>query len=138
MRCIIDRDDDGDFNDDAPQLVIPKDVEVFEISGPFFFGVASKFDEAERNLVKKPKIRIIRLRNVPFIDATGLNNLRNFIERAQIKQIQIILSGANKQVSDALKKSGLIEIVGEDQMCADINCALEKARIMLSKTKVRN
>ena len=131
-------DDDGDFNEDAPQLVIPKDVEVFEISGPFFFGVASKFDEAERNLVKKPKIRIIRLRNVPFIDATGLNNLRNFIERAQIKQIQIILSGANKQVSDALKKSGLIEIVGEDQMCADINCALEKARIMLSKTKVRN
>ena len=124
-------DDQSDFADDAQQLLIPKDVEVFEISGPFFFGVASKFDEAERNLVKTPKIRIIRLRKVPFIDATGLTNLRNFIRRAQSKQIHIILSGANKTVFDAMKKNGLFDVVGEENVCPDIHCALKKANVFL-------
>lgn len=128
-------DDQSDFTEDGAQLLVPKDVEIFEISGPFFFGVANKFDEAERNLVKTPKIRIIRLRKVPFIDATGLTNLRNFIRRAQVKQIHIILSGANKTVFEALKKDGICTLVGEGNICPDIHCALAKANERLSKTE---
>lgn len=126
-------DDQSDFSDEVQQLQVPKDVEVFEISGPFFFGVASKFDEAERNMVKTPKIRIIRLRKVPFIDATGLNNLRNFIRRAQVKNIEIILSGANEKVSEALVKDGILNLVGPENSCPDIHCALSKARKKLEK-----
>ncbi len=121
-------DDKTEFGEDGSSLIVPKDVEVFEISGPFFFGVASKFDEAERNLVKKPKIRIIRLWRVPFMDATGINNLGNFIRRSQNKNIRIILSGANERVREALDKNGIFELVGSENICENIHCALEKAR----------
>lgn len=121
-------DDQSELGEEGSQLPVPKDVEVFEISGPFFFGVASKFDEAERNLRRKPKIRIIRLWRVPFIDATGINNLGNFIRRNQAKNIHIILSGANEKVREALMKNGIFDLVGEENVCPDIHCALKKAQ----------
>lgn len=128
-------DDTSGISEDADQLTIPKGVEVFEVSGPFFFGVANKFEEAEQQVTKKPKILIIRLRRVPFIDSTGINNLRNFVTRTQKSGITVILSGPVKSVFDALEKSGFLELVGVENVCADINIALERANgILNSKT----
>jgi SulP family sulfate permease len=118
----------SDLADEGEQLSIPEDVEVFEIRGPFFFGVANKFEEAEKLVSKQPKIRIIRLRRVPFIDSTGLSNLRNFILRSQRKEVTIILSGAVEQVHIALKKNGILDLVGDQNVCADIQQALLRAK----------
>lgn len=126
-------DDADEFAEEGQQLNIPEGVEVFEINGPFFFGVANKFEEAEKNLTKMPLVRIIRLRRVPFIDATGLSNLRNFIRRAKNKNIHIILSGANVQVRNALQKNGFFELLGEENICPDIQCSLKKADELLLK-----
>ncbi|MBS4060140.1 MAG: STAS domain-containing protein [Bacteroidetes bacterium] len=124
-------DDTDEFAEEGQQLSIPIGVEVFEINGPFFFGVANKFEEAEKNLTKMPLVRIIRLRRVPFIDATGLSNLRNFIRRSKNKNIHIILSGANLQVRNALQKNGFFELLGEENICSDIQCSLKKADELL-------
>jgi sulfate permease, SulP family len=128
-------DDADEFAEEGQQLIIPEGVEIFEINGPFFFGVANKFEEAEKNLTKTPLVRIIRLRRVPFIDATGLSNLRNFIKRAKNKNIQIILSGANTQVHNALQKNGFFEFLGEENICPDIQCALKKSEERIGQKK---
>ncbi|MBE0661884.1 MAG: STAS domain-containing protein [Bacteroidales bacterium] len=114
--------------DEGEMLEIPKGVEVFEIRGPFFFGIANKFEEAEKQVSKLPKIRIIRLRRVPFIDTTGINNLRSFIQKAQNQGIRIILSGANPKVYETLVKNNIHHLVGEEQICADIFASLEQAK----------
>lgn len=124
-------DETGGILEDADQLTIPRGVEVFEVSGPFFFGVANKFEEAEQQVTRKPKILIIRLRRVPFIDSTGLNNLRNFVTRTQKAGIKVILSGPVKSVYDSLEKNGMFNTVGQENVCADINIALDRARILL-------
>lgn len=118
--------------EDADQLIIPKGVEIFEVSGPFFFGVANKFEEAEQQVTRKPKVLIIRLRRVPFIDSTGLNNLRNFVRRTQKSGIKVILSGPVKSVYDSLERAGMFKMVGEGNVCADVNLALERANELLN------
>jgi sulfate permease, SulP family len=125
--------------EDADQLIIPKGVEIFEVSGPFFFGVANKFEEAEQQVTRKPKILIIRLRRVPFIDSTGLNNLHNFIRRSQKSGIKVVLSGPVKSVYDSLEKAGMFKMVGEENVCADVNIAIERAKVLLDTetTKAR-
>ncbi|MDP2236897.1 MAG: SulP family inorganic anion transporter [Bacteroidales bacterium] len=128
-------DDADEFAEEGQQLSIPEGVEVFEINGPFFFCVANKFEEAEKNLTKMPLVRIIRLRRVPFIDATGLSNLGNFIRRSRNKNIHIILSGANLQVRNALQKNGFFELLGEENVCPDIQCALNKADELLVRKR---
>lgn len=122
----------NETSDENQWQAIPKGVEVFEINGPFFFGLASKFEEAEKNLSKTPIVRIIRLRRVPFIDATGLNNMRNFILLTQRKQVHIILSGAVPLVYDALQKADIIQLVGEQNVCSDIESAMAEAKKILS------
>jgi sulfate permease, SulP family len=118
----------ADLADEGEQLSIPEGVEVFEIRGPFFFGVANKFEEAEKLVSRQPKVRIIRLRRVPFIDSTGLSNLRSFILRSQKKEVTIILSGAVPQVHNALNKSSILKLVGEQNVCIDIQHALQRAK----------
>lgn len=112
-------------------LQIPKGVEIFEVIGPFFFGVANIFEEAEKSVGKLPKIRIIRLRRVPFMDSTGINNLRSFVLRVQKQGIKIIFSGANPKVRETLISNGVHHLVGEEQICADIQTALKRAEELL-------
>ncbi|MDP3462786.1 MAG: SulP family inorganic anion transporter [Bacteroidales bacterium] len=124
-------DENTENVDDGEQLAIPDQVEVFEIRGAFFFGIANKFEEAEKNITVQPKVRIIRLRKVPFIDSTGLNNLRSFVKRSQQKGVIIVLSGAVAQVQASLTKSGITQLVGEQNVCIDITHALNRAREIL-------
>lgn len=109
-------------------LVIPKDVEVYEISGPYFFGVATKFEETMAQLGDYPKVRIIRMRRVPFIDSTGIHNLTSLCEMSHKDKITVILSGVNLQVNEALEKSGFYELIGKENICPNINVALERAK----------
>lgn len=98
-------------------LNIAKGVEVYEINGPFFFGVATKFDEVMREMGDKPVVRIIRMRKVPFIDSTGLHNLQILVESSHREGIRVILSGVNPSVQD----------VGNENICDHISKAVEKA-----------
>lgn len=108
-------------------LLLSRGIEVYEIDGPFFFGVANKFDEKMREIGDEPNVRIIRMRKVPFIDSTGLNNLEALCKSANKEGIQIILSGVLKQVYKKLEKSKVPALVGQDNICENIHLAVERA-----------
>ncbi|MGL4331728.1 MAG: SulP family inorganic anion transporter [Bacteroidales bacterium] len=112
-------------------LVIPKKVEVYEIDGPFFFGIANKFDEQMSVIGVKPKIRIIRMRHVPFIDATGLQNLQTLMRNSHKEHIKVLLSGVNDHVRSALEKSGFINEFGDEIIFSNITDALDEATRLL-------
>ncbi len=103
-------------------------VEVYEIDGPFFFGVATKFDELMRTTIgEKPKVRIIRMRKVPFIDSTGIHNLEVLIKSSHDENIQVVLSGVRENVRAALVNAGVNTLLGDDHICDHITKAVEMA-----------
>lgn len=108
-------------------LSVPAGTEVFEIEGPFFFGIANKFDELTRNTDAMP-IRVVRMRKVTFIDATGLHNLEIFVNASKKEGRVVILSGVHDNVEKALRKGGIVDLVGSDNVCNDIHKALNRAR----------
>jgi SulP family sulfate permease len=108
-------------------LNIPKGVDVFEIDGPFFFGVANRFEEAQKQVVRPPKVRIIRMRKVPFMDSTGLRNLRSFYRKCRGEKIHILLSGVNPSVEGSLKTDGLYDIIGAENIFDHISKAMKRA-----------
>ena len=110
-------------------LTIPEGVEVYEINGPYFFGAGNKFEEIMGALRhQRPKVRIIRMRKVPFVDSTGIHNLTNLCLMSQQEGIQVVLSGVNPTVQAVLHKAGFDTMLGEDNICAHINMALDRAR----------
>ena len=123
----INLSDEGEIYHEEEKLNLPKGVEVYEIDGPFFFGVANKFDDIMNRMGDKPNIRIIRMRRVPFMDSTGLHNLESLIRMSQSENIHIILSGVNENVHKVLTKSGVEDCLGADNVCSNINEAVEKA-----------
>ena len=124
----IDPNKESDLEVHEEHLIVPNGVEVYEINGPYFFGIATKFEEIMASLGDRPKIRIIRMRKVPFIDSTGIHNLTTLCEMSQKENIHIILSGVNPQVHNVLEKSGFYELLGKENICSNINEALEVAR----------
>lgn len=126
-KNIIDLSHEGEITHEEEKLSIPEGVEVYEIDGPFFFGVATKFDECMKSLGDKPRIRIIRMRKVPFIDTTGLHNLEGLYHLSEKEKIKVILSGVNEQVHAVLKKSGFASMIGEKNICSNIHEALKRA-----------
>ncbi len=123
----------GDLKDEI--LYLPDGVEVYEINGPFFFGVANKFEDVMREIGDKPYIRIIRMRKVPFIDSTGLNNLETFCRNSTKDHVKIILSGVNEEVFARLQKSTIPAIIGGDNICDNIHLAVEKATKMMTEKR---
>ncbi len=118
---------DADGKPMDEQLKLPTGVEVYEIEGPFFFGIASKFDEVMQTIGEKPKVRIIRMRRVPFIDSSGLHNLEVLLRNAKKEHIQIILSGVNPTVRETLDKAGITQQLGNEFVCSHISLAVKKA-----------
>lgn len=109
-------------------LDVAKGVEVYEIDGPFFFGVATKFDELMRSsMARKPIVRIIRMRKVPFIDATGVHNLEILIQASQAEGIHVVLSGVNDNVHKVLENAKIEDLVGADHICSHISKAVRIA-----------
>ena len=112
-------------------LTVPEGVEIYEIDGPFFFGVATKFDDLMRRFGDKPVVRIIRMRKVPFIDSTGIHNLEILITSSQREGIHVVLSGVNPKVKKVLLHAGIDRMVGADHICDHITKALATANTFI-------
>ena len=119
--------------EDTEYLDIPAGVDVYEINGPFFFGLASRIEELSSIKGDQTKVRIIRMRKVPFIDSTGINNLRNLCERTHKRGVTVILSGVTENVHQSLVKFGVDLELGPDNIFPHIVPALEKAKEIVSK-----
>ena len=115
-----------DGEDDDEKLTIPEFVEVYEIDGPFFFGIATKFEEMARTR-SSATVRIIRMRKVSFIDATGLHNLEIFVDASVENGRKIILSGVNESVYKSLDRSGLVDKIGKENILSSIHAALDRS-----------
>ena len=113
-------------------LTIPEGVEVYEINGPYFFGAGNKFEDLMSTMGhQRPKVRIIRMRKVPFVDSTGIHNLTNLCAMSQAEGIQVVLSGVNEKVQAVLHKSGFDQMLGEENICSHINIALARAKSLI-------
>ena len=109
-------------------LTVEKGVSVYEIDGPFFFGIATKFDDMMRStLHEKPIVRIIRMRKVPFIDSTAIHNLEILIKSSHDEGIKIVLSGLNPSVHTSLKNANIHNLLGEEYICDHITKAVAVA-----------
>ncbi|WP_085537500.1 SulP family inorganic anion transporter [Massilibacteroides vaginae] len=126
---------DGSDNSEEEILILPKGVEVYEIDGPFFFGIANKFDGVMQTLGDKPKVRIIRMRKVSFIDSTGLHNLGSLYRLSQKENIRLILSGVNERVREVFIKTGFKDTIGVENICSHISEAVAKATDYVNEQK---
>ena len=113
---------------DLEKLHIPPYTEVYEIDGPYFFGIANKFDDISQRIgADGQRVRILRMRKVSFIDSTGIHNLEQLYQRSQRCGLTLVLSGVNENVFKTLKKAGLVQLIGRENIRKHINGALARA-----------
>lgn len=118
---------------DLEKLHIPPHTEVYEIDGPYFFGIANKFDEISQRMgTDGQKVRILRMRKVSFMDSTGIHNLEQLYVRSQRYGMTLVLSGVNENVYKTLDKAGLVEKIGKENVRNHINGALARAQEIVS------
>ena len=129
----IDPIADSDVQGNLDHLIIPEGVKVYEINGPYFFGIGNKFEEMMGDMGGRAKVRIIRMRKVPFIDSTGVHNLSNMCRMCSQMGVKVVLSGVNPQVMKVIRDAGMDEIVGKENICSHINIALKRAEEILSE-----
>src|SRR5450432_1044007 len=137
---IITRDFEGKENgsdkDSLENYAIPDYVEVFEITGPFFFGAAYKFKEAMRFIEKPPKVLIIRMRKVPIIDATGIKTIREVYKESKQSGTQLILSEVHSsQIMEELKEARLLFIIGKANITETFQGAIERSKVIIRNSK---
>ncbi|MBC8206742.1 MAG: sulfate permease [Kiritimatiellales bacterium] len=123
--------DDEEEDPETVAIDVPDGVDVFEINGPFFFGAASKFQDEIRK-IRMPKVLILRMRNVPAIDATGLRALEDLVNSTRRAGTIVIISGIHKQPAAAMHKAGIVDKIGHDRIHKDILHALDQARSLLA------
>ena len=129
----IDPNDETDAEVHEEHLIIPEGVEVYEINGPYFFGIANKFEELMAAMENHPKVRVIRMRRVPFIDSTGIHNLQNLCEMSHREGTHIVLSGVTPNVYSVLEHNGFCKLLGKDHICPNINVALDRAAAIVKR-----
>ncbi len=134
----IDLNADSDLPYNNEHLIIPDRVEVYEINGPYFFGIANRFEEVMNEQGKHPAVRIIRMRKVPFIDSTGVHNLTNLCKKCLKKDVKIVLSGVNPKVMEVLTKAGFDDLIGKDNICSHITIALERAKVLTEELDTKS
>jgi len=128
----IDPTADTDIQGNLEHLIIPEGVKVYEINGPYFFGIGNKFEEMMGDMGGRAKVRIIRMRRVPFIDSTGVHNLQNMCRMCAQLGVKVVLSGVNPSVMKVLKNAGMEEVVGKENICSHISIALNRAEEIVS------
>ena len=129
----IDPIADSDVQGNLDHLIIPEGVKVYEINGPYFFGIGNKFEEMMGDMGGRAKVRIIRMRKVPFIDSTGVHNLSNMCKMCSQMGVKVVLSGVNPQVMKVIEDAGMDDVVGKENICSHINIALKRAEQILSE-----
>ncbi len=126
--------DDG-HQGQSERLMLPEGVEVYEIEGPFFFGIANRFEEVTSVTQAAPPVRILRMRSVPFMDSTAVRNLGILVATSQRSGTRLILSGVNERVHSTLRATGLADLIGDTYICPDIHRALEVASVYIVEGK---
>ncbi len=127
-----DMEDTGSEKD--ADLIVPKNVSVFEINGPLFFGAAYKFKDAMKFIEKPPKMLIIRMRKVPIIDATGIKTIEEVYKDAKHSGTKLILSEVHSpQVLKELKDARLLFAIGKANITDTFEQAVERCRVLLSE-----
>ncbi len=134
IRNEIDPSAGSDARLHEEPLAIPSGIEVYEIDGPYFFGIATRFEELMMQMGDRPRVRIIRMRRVPFIDSTGLHNLETLCRMSQRAGSTLVLSGVNPGVRATLENAGICNLLGEENICPDIHAALERARALAAQS----
>jgi sulfate permease, SulP family len=114
---------------------IPSSIRIFEISGPFFFASAKQYCEVIKTTGLQSKILIIRMRHVPFMDSTGLNNLKEVVKQLQNSHIKVLFSGVRPQVKADIDKKGITDLVSEENIFSKFDDALKSAVEMTPKKK---
>lgn len=112
---------------------VPDSVEIFEISGPFFFGAADKFREAIASFKKLPQVLILRMSAVPAIDATAASALERLLDTAEADGTRVVFAGINKHVFRVLHKTGVVRRIGIENILADVQLALARAVSMMEQ-----
>lgn len=121
-----------DVDTHEEHLQIPEGCTVYEINGPYFFGIANKFEELSSQLNRKrPLVRVIRMRRVPFMDSTGIHNLQTLIKQNHAEGTHVILSGVSPKVHSQLKKAGFYAVMSQENICPNIQTALERAKALV-------
>ncbi|MCX6074009.1 MAG: sulfate permease [Campylobacterales bacterium] len=128
IKSYDDEDEENDDPDATSKKIIPKGVEVYEIKGPLFFGIAEKLVDTLLLFERMPRVFILRLRHVPMIDAAGLHALETLNKQLQGQHSVLILSGVNKNVHNYIKKSGLDKQIGEWNIVDHIDKAIARAK----------
>ena len=134
----IDPNEDTESNLNLEHLTIPDGVEVYEIDGPYFFGIANRFDEIMLHVSgKEYPIRIIRMRKVPFVDSTAIHNLSMLIQRSHKEGMTIILSGVTSHVHKQLLQGGIEQQMNPENICPNIHVALSRAQALLMSERIK-
>ena len=113
--------------------MFPKGIEVYEISGPFFFGAAKKYRETIRQFGNEAKVLVIRMRHVPFMDATGARNFSAMLDDLREINVKIVLSGVNESVFKELNKTGIVEKLDSKNVCSNFDIASQRAKEVLKE-----
>jgi sulfate permease, SulP family len=116
---------------------VPDDVLIYSVNGPFFFAATEHFEHTLLSTHTEPRVLIIRLRWVPFIDTSGIQTLDEVVENLQGRNTRVLLTGANKQVTARLKKAGLIKRIGEDNVFTSLKLALAAVKPEKAKKKAK-
>ena len=128
----IDMEEESDLEAQHDEhLEVPDGIEVYEINGPYFFGAGNKAEELMSRFRERPKVRVIRMRKVPFIDSTGIHNLSNICITSRQQGIEVVLSGVNEKVQAVLAKAHFNQLIGDDHICSHIDIAIEKAKSLM-------
>lgn len=126
------QNENGDESFEEEALTVPKGVLLYEIHGPLFFGASQKFQDTLLNLHQKPEILILRMRNVPFIDATGAYHLKQLAKHLRAQHVEVLLSGVGEEVKGELERSGFHELIDQSNILSDIQAALNKSKEILN------
>jgi SulP family sulfate permease len=113
---------------DSKDMSIPPSVKVYDIDGPFFFGLANKLDDIANEPRGNINARILNMEDVPFIDSTGISHLKSFWARSKADKIQVILSNVNGRVHTSLERSGFAKELGREFICPNISAAVARVR----------
>lgn len=132
LQLVDDEDEIRDDPDSIDKKRIPKDVEVYEINGPYLVGIAESLKGILSNLERPPKVFILRMRKLNTIDASGLHGIHEFYEKCSKEKTRLILSGVQTPVFNSLKKFGLVALIGRENIFSHIDPSLKRAEEIAS------
>jgi SulP family sulfate permease len=122
-------EEDLPLNQTGEVTTLPKDVMIFRIDGPFFFAAAESFERALTFTNNQPRVVILSLRRVPFVDMTAIGKLEHVMHDLQKRHIRVILAEANALVTEKLERAGLIDLAGREQVFTGLSAAIVSASI---------